>query len=85
MLSALRRSQLRLSIAIASAFLFALAIVPLLYSGSQWFRTAHVGAVPVIWLTLGMAVFPFIISLGWLHIRMAEWYEQQFIDLVEDV
>ncbi len=71
--------------AITSAFLSVLAVVPLLYWGSHWFRSAHVWSIPVIWLTIGVAVFPFIIALGWLHIRMAEWYEQQFIDLVEDV
>ncbi len=85
LLSALRRSQLRLSIAIASAFLSVLGVVPVLYWGSDWFRSAHLRSVPVIWLTIGVGVFPLIIALGWLHIRMAEWYEQQFVDLVEDV
>ncbi len=85
LLAALRRSQLRLALAITSAFLTTLGALLLLYWGSDWFRSAHVATIPVIWLALGVGVFPFIVVLGWLHIRMAEWYEQQFIDLIEDV
>lgn len=85
LLAALRRSQLRLAVVIATIFLTTLSIIPMLYWGVDWLRTLHVGHVPVIWLTLGVGVFPIIISLGWIHIQVAEWYEQQFIDLVEDV
>lgn len=85
LLAALRRSQLRLAIAIASVFLTVIGSVPLLYSGQAWFREARIGPVPLIWLSLGVGVFPLIIGLGWLHIRATERYEQQFIDLIEDV
>ena len=85
LLNALRRSQLRAAIAVGLVFLTMLAAVPMLYWSVDWFATTHVASVPVIWLTLGVAVFPVIIGLGWVSIRMSEWYEQQFIDLIEDV
>ncbi len=85
LLAALRRSQLRLALSIGSVFISTLAVIPLLYWGDNWLHGLHIGAVPIIWLTLGIAVFPFIIGLGWVFIQVAEWYEQQFIDLVEDV
>lgn len=85
LLAALRRSQLRLALSIGSVFVSTLAVIPLLYWGDNWLHALRIGAIPIIWLTLGVAVFPFIIGLGWLFIRVAEWYEQQFVDLVEDV
>jgi hypothetical protein len=85
LLGALRRSQLRLALAIASAFLMIVGGIPFVYWNIDWFRPAHVGPIHLIWLTLGVGVFPLIIWLGWLHIRATERFEQQFIDLVEDV
>ena len=85
LLAALRRSQLRLAIAIASVFLTVIGSMPLVYTSVTWFHDARLGTVPLIWLSLGIGVFPLIIGLGWLHIRATERYEQQFIDLIEDV
>lgn len=76
---------MRLAMAIASVFLMAVGGIPLLYAKVPWAQRAHLGHVPLIWLTLGVGVFPLIIWLGWLHIRATERYEQQFIDLIEDV
>ena len=85
LLTALRRSQMRLALALASVFMTTLALIPVLYRSSEWLRTAHFWTVPVIWLTLGALVFPLTIGLGLLYIRVSEYYEQQFIDLIEDV
>lgn len=85
LLAALRRSQMRLALAIASVFVMAVGGIPLLYANAPWFREFRIGTVPAIWVSLGVGVFPLIIWLGWLHIRATERYEQQFIDLIEDV
>ena len=85
LLAALRRSQLRLALAIAAVFIAIVGGIPMLYSSVGWLRSGHVGPIPAIWLTLGIGVFPLIVWLGWLHIRATERYEQQFIDLIEDV
>jgi TRAP-type C4-dicarboxylate transport system permease small subunit len=85
LLAALRRSQLRLAMAIASVFLMAVGGIPVVYASADWVRATRVGPIPLIWLTLGILVFPLVIWLGWLHIRATERYEQQFIDLIEDV
>lgn len=85
LLAALRRSQLRLAVAIAVLFLSTIGSVPILYAGVPWLRQASIGPVPILWVTLGFIIFPLIVLLGWLHIRATERYEQQFIDLVEDV
>ena len=85
LLAALRRSQLRLAIAIAAVFLGTIGSIPVLYFGVDWIHDGHIGPVPFIWLALGLGVFPLIIGLGWLHIAATERYEQQFIDLIQDV
>lgn len=85
LLAALRRSQLRLAVAIAMLFLSTIGSVPILYAGVPWLRNAAIGPVPILWATLGFIIFPLIVLLGWLHLRATERYEQQFIDLVEDV
>ena len=85
LLTALRRSEMRLAIAIGTVFLTVLGIIPMLYWGIDGLRGLTLAHVPVIWLTLGIGVFPLIVGLGWLYIRVAESYERQFIDLVEDV
>lgn len=76
---------MRLALAIASVFLMAVGGIPLLYANALWFRELRIASIPAIWLSLGFGVFPLIIWLGWLHIRATERYEQQFIDLIEDV
>lgn len=85
LLAALRRSQLRLAVAIALVFISTVGSVPILYAGVPWLRTVHIGPVPILWVTLGFIIYPLTITLGWLHVRATERYEQQFIDLVEDV
>ena len=85
LLAALRRSQLRLALAIASVFVSVVGSIPLLYASVEWFRDGRLGPIPLIWVSLGFGVFPLVIGLGWLHIRATERYEQRFIDLIEDV
>ena len=85
LLTALRRSQFRLAIGIGAVFLTSIAALPILYWSTDWFPRASVRHLPLIWLTLGLGIFPFIVGLGWIHVRMAEWYEERFVELVEDV
>ena len=85
LLTALRRSQFRLAMGIAAVFLTTIAAIPILYWSTDWFPRTQIRHLPLIWLTLGIGIFPVIIGLGWVHVRMAEWYEQRFVELVEDV
>lgn len=85
LLASLRRSQLRLAISIATLFIAILAALPLLYASLPFLHDAVFFGVPALWLILGFGVFPFIILLGWIHVRATERYEQQFIDLIKGV
>ena len=85
LLASLRRSQLRLAISIAAVFIFVMASVPLAYASlHSLHETAFLG-VPALWLMLGFVVFILMITLGVIHVRATERYEQQFTDLIKDV
>lgn len=85
LLAALRRSQLRLAISIATAFILTVAAVPLLYFSFPVLQELLVLGTPVLWFTFGFAIFPLIVLLGWIHVRATERYEQAFTDLIKDV
>lgn len=85
LLAALRRSQLRLAISIATAFILTVAAIPLVYYSFPVLAELLILGTPVLWFTFGFAIFPLIVLLGWIHVRATERYEQAFTDLIKDV
>jgi TRAP-type C4-dicarboxylate transport system permease small subunit len=85
LLAALRRSQLRLAISIATAFILTVAAIPLVYYSFPVLADLLILGTPVLWFTFGFAIFPLIVLLGWIHVRATERYEQAFTDLIKDV
>ena len=45
----------------------------------RWF------GVPLPWLLIGVAAYPFLVLVGWRYVRAAERNEDDFADLVETV
>ena len=45
----------------------------------------HVLWLPLGWLLLGVAVYPWLLVLGWAYVRRAERNEDDFAELVSDV
>jgi hypothetical protein len=43
----------------------------------------HLLGVPLPWLVLGVAVYPWLLVLAWWYVRRAEHNEADFVDLVE--
>lgn len=39
--------------------------------------------IPLAWVLLGFAVYPFLLLLGWFYVRSAERNERDFTDVVE--
>jgi hypothetical protein len=39
-------------------------------------------AVPLPWLLLAFAVYPFLLVIGWLYVRAAERNERDFTDVL---
>ena len=77
------RAQLGLALRTASVALGTLGGLPLLFALVPATRDAQVLGVALPWLLLGVLVYPGLLLTGWLHVRLAERNERDFIELVE--
>jgi len=84
MVRGLVRAQLLLSIRLAVVTLAVLFSIPLLGLLVPAFSDAVVFGVRLPWVVLGVAVYPLLLGVGWIHVRRSERIEQQFLDLVDD-
>ena len=84
-LSSLLREQLRLAGLSLLALLVGVVALPLLFwlvpslAAVRWF------GLPLPWLLIGVAVYPFLAAVGWWFVRAAERNEADFAELVETV
>jgi len=79
----LMRSQLRLAFAVTTVVGLTIGVVPVLFALVPSTKSAQVLGIPLPWLLLGVAVYPCLVALGWLYVRVAERIEQTFSDLVD--
>lgn len=82
-MGSLLREQLRLAVLILLALTTGVGSLPLLFHLAPDLAALRVLGVPLPWLLLGVAVYPFLVLLGWLYVRAAERNEHDFADLVE--
>jgi hypothetical protein len=78
----LMRAQLRLAAYVVLMLAATLGVLPLV------FRTlpvghVHVFGVPLPWVVLGVAVYPWLLWLAWWYVRRAEHNEAAFEDIIE--
>jgi hypothetical protein len=78
----LMRAQLRLALVIVLALALTLGLLPVVLLLST-VQHAHLVGVPLPWLVLGLAVYPWLTALAWWYVRRAERNEAAFEDLVE--
>ena len=77
------RAQLGLALRTAAVVVVALGGLPLLFALVPTTRDATALGVPVPWLLLAVLVHPALLLAGWLHVRLAERNERDFVELVE--
>jgi hypothetical protein len=77
----LMRAQLRLAAYVVIALTVTLGALPLTFRLLPVGRV-HLLGVPLTWLLLGVAVYPWLLVLGWWYVRRAERNEAAFEDLV---
>ena len=82
-MSSLLRSQLRLALLVLAALGLLLAGLPLLFTLAPGLAGLHVLGMPLPWVLLAFAVYPFLLLLGWLYVRAAERNERDFAEVVE--
>lgn len=82
--SELIRAQLRVALGFALVAGLLLGLLPLAFALYPAIGRAEILGVRLPWVILGLAVYPVLFGLGWLHTRMAERVEHDFADRVQD-
>ncbi len=81
-LRSLLRDQLRLALRLLLILAVTVASLPLLFHLVPRLSDVAIAGVPLSWLLLGVLVYPWLITLGWLYVRSAEEHERDFAELV---
>jgi hypothetical protein len=82
-MTSLLRSQLRLALLALTALGVLVGGIPLLFWLLPELSDVEVLAVPLPWLLLAFAVYPFLFAVGWLYVRAAERNERDFTDVLD--
>lgn len=77
-------SQLTVALRFAVFAAVTLGMLPVLFAVFPEIGRAELLGLRVPWLLLGVAVYPFLLALGWWHARTAERVEQNFAEHVQD-
>jgi hypothetical protein len=82
-MQSLMRTQLRLAIGTTTGLALTVGLLPVLFAVLPASRSLRVAGIPLPWLLLGVVVYPVLVGLGWLYVRLAERNEQAFSELVD--
>ena len=82
-MSSLLRAQLRLAAAVLATVGVLVAGLPLLFRLAPSLVDVQLLGMPLPWVLLGFAVYPFLLALAWLYVRRAERNERDFADVLE--
>jgi hypothetical protein len=81
-LSSLVRTQLRLALGVLAVLAVSVGGLPLLFRAFPRLTATEVLAMPLAWVLLAFAVYPFLVLVGWAYVRRAERNEQVFAAMV---
>ncbi|QBR92620.1 hypothetical protein [Nocardioides euryhalodurans] len=82
-LGSLLREQLRLAALSLLVLLLGLGTLPALFWWQPGLAEVRLLGIPLPWLLIGFAAYPFLLLVGWRYVRAAERNEDDFTDLVE--
>jgi uncharacterized membrane protein (DUF485 family) len=82
-LRTLMRRQLKLSVACAATFLFALVGLPLANYFAPALMATRVAGFTLSWLILGVLFFPFVWIISWRFIRRSIALEQDEVNSIK--
>lgn len=84
-LQSLLREQLFLALRMLLLVAVTVGGIPLLFRLVPDLGDLHPFGLPLAWVLLGGAVYPFLLLLGWRYVRLVERNERDFADLLLDV
>ncbi|AUI62799.1 hypothetical protein [Amycolatopsis sp. BJA-103] len=76
--------QLRTASLLALLVMVTLCSLPVLFYLIPSFGRVVVLGIPLPWLILGVAPFPFLFGIGLWYNRLAERHERDFVDMIEN-
>jgi hypothetical protein len=82
-MSSLVRAQLRLAVLVIATLVAVLGGLPLAFRLLPGPASVQVLGMPLPWVLLGFAAYPFFVVVAWLYVRAAERNERDFTDVVE--
>jgi hypothetical protein len=82
-MASLLRAQLRLAILVLLVLGLLLAGLPVVFATWPELVEVQVLDMPLPWVLLAFAVYPFLLTLAWVYVRAAERNERDFADVVE--
>jgi putative solute:sodium symporter small subunit len=83
LLRSLMQAQLRLALRVFVVFGSLLGGLPVLLASSPRLTRIDVFGMPLPWVILGIGVYPLLVLLGWLYVRVAERNEREFVEIIE--
>lgn len=83
-LSSLMRAQLRLAAGVLTVVLLVVAGLPLVFRVFPALATTAVLNMPLPWVLLAFAVYPFLFLCGWFYVGRAERNERVFEAVVAE-
>jgi uncharacterized membrane protein (DUF485 family) len=78
------RNQFATSALLALFVVLTIGGLPLLFAFRPEFGQLSLFGFRLPWLVLGVLVYPFMLLIGWIYVRLADRNEQAFIHMVED-
>lgn len=82
-MTSLLRAQLRLALIVIATLVVLVAGLPFFFWVFPALGDVVVLGMPLAWVLLGFAVYPFLVAVAWLYVRAAERNERDFADVVE--
>lgn len=80
--SSLMRAQLQLTLGVLTLGTLTLGALPLIFAIVPEARTFAISGVPVVWVVLGLLVYPAIVLTARWYTRASERIEADFSDVV---
>ena len=82
-LTSLKRTQLRQALRVLGVVALTVGSLPVVFAVRPGLAERIVLGVPLPWVVLAFAVYPFLFGCGWWYTRRAEHHEATFVQLVE--
>ena len=78
------RAQLAAAVWLALFVVVTIGALPLVFVYVPALGEVSLLGLRLPWVVLGFAVYPFMLGVGWLYVRLADRNEQNFMNVIED-